>query len=218
MVPIAGRSRGAVKWGDLRARRGTHLPHGKTLPWVQTFISAKGVDQPAAHSREVGPVAAAAGGRSVPPSRDSKLGGGRLQWSGRKMKPWIVALIVALAGPAVAQHHQHGQQPYASLQQRTVKALSDQQMSDLRAGRGMGLALAAELNGYPGPLHVIELADRLQLTSDQRVQVQRLYEAMKAEARPNARSLQNLPLQNDRSSPTALADDFFDSIGHEHAC
>jgi DNA invertase Pin-like site-specific DNA recombinase len=28
----------------------------------------------------------------------------------------------------------------------------------------MGLALAAELNGYPGPLHVLEMADRLQLT------------------------------------------------------
>ena len=94
------------------------------------------------------------------------------------MKPWIAALMVALAGPAIAQHPQ----PYADLQHRTVKALSDQQMSDLRTGRGMGLALSAELNGYPGPLHVIELADRLQLTSDQRAQVQWLYDAMKAEA------------------------------------
>ena len=30
----------------------------------------------------------------------------------------------------------------------------------------MGLALAAELNGYPGPLHVIELADSLRLTPE----------------------------------------------------
>jgi hypothetical protein len=37
------------------------------------------------------------------------------------------------------------------MQSRPIKALSDQQVSDLRAGRGMGLALAAELNGYPGP-------------------------------------------------------------------
>ena len=36
-------------------------------------------------------------------------------------------------------------------------------MADLRAGRGMGLALAAELNGYPGPAHVLELADKLDL-------------------------------------------------------
>ena len=79
------------------------------------------------------------------------------------MKLAIAALaIVALTGPALAQHqNQHHQTPYAGLQQRPVKALSDQQLADLRAGRGMGLALAGELNGYPGPLHVIELADQL---------------------------------------------------------
>ena len=67
------------------------------------------------------------------------------------MKIAIAALLMmALAGPSVAQH-QHHQAPYAGLQQRAVKALNDQQISDLRAGRGMGLALAGELNGYPGP-------------------------------------------------------------------
>lgn len=48
----------------------------------------------------------------------------------------------------------------------------------------MGLALAAELNGYPGPSHVLELADELDLSSDQRGQVQRLFDSMKAEAVP----------------------------------
>jgi hypothetical protein len=31
----------------------------------------------------------------------------------------------------------------------------------------MGLALAAELNGYPGPIHVLELGDQLNLSSVQ---------------------------------------------------
>jgi len=105
-----------------------------------------------------------------------------------KMRFSIAALTaVALASPAVAQHQQHQPQhhqqtPYAGLQQRPVKALSDQQLADLRAGRGMGLALAGELNGYPGPLHVLELADQLQLTAEQRQRVQQLFDAMKAEA------------------------------------
>ena len=98
------------------------------------------------------------------------------------MKFWMAALLILLAGPGVAQQHQHGHSPYAGWQQRGVKALSDQQLGDLRAGRGMGLALAAELNGYPGPLHVLELADRLQLSSDQAQRVRGLYEAMKSEA------------------------------------
>jgi LTXXQ motif family protein len=98
------------------------------------------------------------------------------------MKSAIAALMtLALGGPAAAQHQQH-RTPYADLQQRTIKALSDQQIADLRAGRGMGLALSGELNGYPGPLHVLELADQLQLNADQRQRVQRLFEAMKAEA------------------------------------
>ena len=100
------------------------------------------------------------------------------------MKIAIAAVIALLAGPAVAQQHQHrhGQSPYAGAEKRAIKALSDQQIADLRAGRGMGLALAAELNGYPGPVHVLELGDRLQLTQAQKEQVRQVYEAMKAEA------------------------------------
>jgi hypothetical protein len=92
------------------------------------------------------------------------------------------ALLALLAGPAVAQHHQHHPQPYAGQQQRAVKALSPQQVADLEAGRGMGLALAAELNGYPGPLHVLELKDKLGLSAGQAQRVQDLYDSMKAEA------------------------------------
>jgi hypothetical protein len=48
----------------------------------------------------------------------------------------------------------------------------------------MGLALPAELNGYPGPVHVLELADRLGLSTDQRARVQELHAAMKPETVP----------------------------------
>jgi hypothetical protein len=71
------------------------------------------------------------------------------------------AAIIFLAGLALAQ------QPYAGLQNRSIKSLSDQQIADLNAGRGMGLALAAELNGYPGPVHAIELAGELHLSPEQ---------------------------------------------------
>jgi hypothetical protein len=76
------------------------------------------------------------------------------------------------------------QTPYAGMQTRTIKALSEQQVSDLNAGRGMGLALAAELNGYPGPSHVLELADKLELSPDQLGHMRTLIASMKAEALP----------------------------------
>ena len=94
------------------------------------------------------------------------------------MRIWPLIASLALVTSA------HAQTPYAGMQSRPIKALSEQQIADLNAGRGMGLALAAELNGYPGPLHVLELADRLELSSDQRASVQRLFDAMKAEALP----------------------------------
>ena len=48
----------------------------------------------------------------------------------------------------------------------------------------MGVALAAELNGYPGPMHVLELADPLALSDRQRASIQDLFTAMRAEAIP----------------------------------
>jgi Spy/CpxP family protein refolding chaperone len=99
-----------------------------------------------------------------------------------------VVTMMAFGGLAAAQH-QHSPTPYTGLEQRAIKALSEQQISDLRAGRGMGLALAAELNGYPGPLHVLELADQIELSDEQRQHVRQLYDAMKAEAVPVGETL-----------------------------
>ena len=64
----------------------------------------------------------------------------------------ILAIFAVLASsiPALAQ-------PYAGMETRAIKTLSDKDIADLNAGRGMGLALAAELNGYPGPVSYTHL-------------------------------------------------------------
>jgi hypothetical protein len=51
-------------------------------------------------------------------------------------------------------------------------------VADLKAGRGMGLALPAELNGYPGPIHVLELSDKLGLSAEQKSRIEGLFESM----------------------------------------
>jgi hypothetical protein len=76
----------------------------------------------------------------------------------------VVASILMMIGNAAAQ----SAGPYAGMQARPIKALSAEQIADLKAGRGMSLALAAELNGYPGPRHVLELGHQLGLTDQQR--------------------------------------------------
>jgi Spy/CpxP family protein refolding chaperone len=91
----------------------------------------------------------------------------------------IIAAVLILTATAA-----NAQTPYAGMQVRSIKALSEQQVADLAAGRGMGLALAAELNGYPGPSHVLELADKLDLSADQRARIKALFDSMKVEAIP----------------------------------
>ena len=58
----------------------------------------------------------------------------------------------------------------------------------MRAGRGAGMALAADLNGYPGPAHVLEFADLLKLSEEQRREVQTSFDWMKAQAEALGRS------------------------------
>lgn len=95
------------------------------------------------------------------------------------MRYSLAAMLLGLtAGPAVAQTAS----PYAGQETRPIKALSGQEIADLAAGRGMGLAKAAELNSFPGPMHVLEAAERLGLAPGQRAAVEASRARMSAEA------------------------------------
>lgn len=98
-----------------------------------------------------------------------------------------IALLCCFASPVLAASPEHGNHgahtPYAGLQAREIKALSEKELADLRAGRSMGLALAAELNGYPGPRHVLDLADKLALKADQRRTIETLMSEMLAQSK-----------------------------------
>ena len=91
----------------------------------------------------------------------------------------FLSLAMLGAGSAGAQGHN----PYAGQHERPIKALSEDDTRQYLAGAGMGYARAAELNGYPGPMHVLDLGDKLGLSEAQRGATQRLMETHKAEAR-----------------------------------
>lgn len=97
------------------------------------------------------------------------------------MKWFFGTLVLALLGaaPVLAQHPR----PYEGQQARQVKSLSQEEVQQYLSGAGMGYAKPAELSSYPGPLHVLELADELGLTAEQRARTQALMEAHQAEAR-----------------------------------
>jgi hypothetical protein len=101
----------------------------------------------------------------------------------------ILADLFIIAAGSRADAQMPPARPYLGFQTREIKALSADDVAALTAGRGMGLALPAELNGYPGPLHVLELADQLSLTGEQREKVKIAFESMKAEAIPLGQKL-----------------------------
>jgi hypothetical protein len=82
----------------------------------------------------------------------------------------------------VSLEAQHEHAPYAGEQVREIKALSPEAVDGLLAAEGMGYARAAELNGYPGPRHVLDLGDELGLSAEQRRRVEEVRSRMREAA------------------------------------
>lgn len=70
-----------------------------------------------------------------------------------------------------------------------VKSLSTDELSALLDGRGMGMARPAELNGYPGPAHVLELASQLELDTGQLAGTQEIFARMQRTAKTDGAAL-----------------------------
>jgi Spy/CpxP family protein refolding chaperone len=108
----------------------------------------------------------------------------------------VTALFLAAAMPSSAQQRDTpfkvepqivitpapAPSPYVGFETREVKTLSTERQEGLKRGAGLGYALAAELNGYPGPMHVLELADQLGLDADQKKRAFVIMEKMRKDA------------------------------------
>lgn len=103
--------------------------------------------------------------------------------AGQRTK-FIAAMIAMLPMTAAGQDHGHGDSssPYAGFETREIKSLSEQDIEELRRGGGWGLALPAELNGLPGPAHLLELKAELELSTKQVQEISAIYEDMRAAA------------------------------------
>ncbi len=91
-----------------------------------------------------------------------------------------LALTITIAG---------AQSPYSGQESRIVKALSGADVRAYLNGEGMGYAKAGELNHYPGPRHVLDLADKVGLSADQRRRIEKIYSSMHYRAVPLGRQI-----------------------------
>ena len=99
------------------------------------------------------------------------------------MKPVIyLAIMVILMTSCASNPHNPKHNPYQDEQQRAIKSLSHKDVQALRQGQGWGLARAAELNGIPGPKHLLEFAAAIPLTQQQHTIIEQQYQAMRQAA------------------------------------
>jgi len=96
--------------------------------------------------------------------------------------------------------------PCAGQQSRTIRALSDSEVAGLLAGNGAGFAKAAELNSYPGPAHVLDLASDLHLDATQQAATRELLSAHKARAKELGEQLVAAEREPDRLFAQRRAD------------
>ncbi|WP_198662924.1 hypothetical protein [Cohaesibacter intestini] len=106
-----------------------------------------------------------------------------------------IATMAASSLPAVASTnkptHQHTS-TYAGQENRAIKSLSEEDIAQLQRGAGWGLAKAAELNGVPGPAHLLEMQKDITLTPEQIAALQRLFDEMNEKARLQGATLIDL--------------------------
>ncbi len=94
------------------------------------------------------------------------------------MKITFVASMMLFTAVATAAT----QSPYSGEESNDIKALSPDEVDGLLRGDGLGFAQAAELNRYPGPRHVLDLAEQLRLSGRQLAQTNEIFETMRAKA------------------------------------
>ena len=120
----------------------------------------------------------------------------------------IRALALAAVVFSVSAQAQHD---HAAMSSGAPSSLTAQQVEQLLAGEGMGLAKPAELHHYPGPKHVLELAGELQLSEDQRHRV----EAVRQQMLGAAKTLGARIVEAERALDAAFASGRLDAGGLE---
>ena len=99
-----------------------------------------------------------------------------------RTKPILITALLAITcfNLAVADNAKHSK--YSGQETRAIKSLSQEDIVELERGGGWGMALVAELNGIPGPVHLLELKNEIGLTNDQLNEIQTLHDEMKKQA------------------------------------
>lgn len=119
----------------------------------------------------------------------------------------LAVLLCMPIGLAYADSDSDYRSKYVGQEAREIKTLSREDMNELRTGKGWGLAKAAELNGVPGPVHLLEMKSEIQLSGEQIEQIEGLYDEMKERAVPLGLQLIDLEGELNKAFATRKIDE-----------
>ncbi len=95
---------------------------------------------------------------------------------------FLILMLIPLSAFSAEEHSYKSK--YVGEEKRAIKSLSETDIEELKNGKGWGLAKAAELNGVPGPAHLLEMREEIDLSAKQVRAIENLYNKMKQEAIP----------------------------------
>lgn len=98
------------------------------------------------------------------------------------MKYWFSGVVFLIIFSSSTPAEEGYKSKYVGQEHRKIRSLSPDDIDELKKGSGWGLAKAAELNGFPGPAHILEMKDEIHLTDEQEEKIQKIYHDMKVEA------------------------------------
>lgn len=96
----------------------------------------------------------------------------------------LVSILILISTFAFSEAEHSHKSKYTGEEKRKIKSLSATDIEELQNGKGWGLAKAAELNGVPGPVHLLEMKEEIDLNAEQIRAIKDLYSKMKQEAVP----------------------------------
>jgi len=105
------------------------------------------------------------------------------------MRYLLLIFITSIAFTLNASEKKGYHSSYAGQEKRAIKSLSADAIQQLQQGKGWGLAKAAELNGMPGPVHILEMKKEIDLTTEQETKINALFKEMKSQAIPLGKQL-----------------------------
>jgi Spy/CpxP family protein refolding chaperone len=126
------------------------------------------------------------------------------------MRVWMTTVVTGVglfAADSSVSWGQHGHDGGHESGHQAAQACAVEFDKVVGEGRGFGMAFAADQNGYPGPMHVLELKDRLKLTADQEAKAQALMHAMFIESKPKSARLLEVEAKLRRLFAERTADD-----------